>query len=517
MESFYLTLPSNDDSIKYFPENTPNSWKNRLSSLIALDKDGEVGMSSISLPHESRLKKYLNNLPFATRLLTTKRRVYVVVTQQLDVTTTYVHYSDIKDKPLDTPHNLLKALFEVEREKYLLNLGESGVWANEMPTGKFPDLQFDVSFNDALETCTVSAEKTIPDTLSNNDVRDHVYFELRKDLCILLGWIQPKARFNVSTFKNAANLASRKRVNVWFESRSDSSILKRYWSMEENGEMFKFYLHELMWTFINTKRSAYKRGTSASRIFYVYSSIGDPVTIGNTNNSWKNRLNRRLDLEGAWEVEGLNKDITPEKIIHLFTRYNMSNFYFTLPSNNGSIKYFPGNTSNSWKNRLYQHLDLEGDWEVGMSSISLPHESILIPYLKRLSNGSAMLKTWRVVYRKRGSSGALTEVSARVNYGDVKHRRMETAYTLLQALFEAEYVKFLDQLQNYDSLYEGDQPLQFDVMYDEGNESITVSAENVNFQLRKDSCLLFGWIKDITYKGWEKREKIYRNKKSERF
>ena len=50
--------------------------------------------------------------------------------------------------------------------------------------------------------------------------------------------------------------------------------------MEENGEMIRFYLHELVWTFINTKRSAYKQGTSASRTLYVYCSIGDPVTIG---------------------------------------------------------------------------------------------------------------------------------------------------------------------------------------------------------------------------------------------
>ncbi|PFX33328.1 Uncharacterized protein F54H12.2 [Stylophora pistillata] len=160
-------------------------------------------------------------------------------------------------------------------------------------------------------------------------------------------------------------------------------------------------------------------------------------------------------------------------------------------------------------------LDLEGDWDVGLSSISLPHESLLIPYLKRLSNGSAMLKTWGVVFRKRGNSGALTELSTTVDYGDVKHRRMETVYDLLQALFEAEYVKFLNQLQNYDSLYEGEHPLQFDVMYDEANESITISAEkvaesefrsfrvfreNANFHLRKDLCLLFDWIKDITYK-----------------
>ena len=64
----------------------------------------------------------------------------------------------------------------------------------------------------------------------------------------------------------------------------------------------------------------------------------------------------------------------------------MDSFYLTLPSNDGSIKYFPGNTNNSWKNRLNKRLDLEGDWGVGMSSISLPRESLLLPYLKGLKD-----------------------------------------------------------------------------------------------------------------------------------
>ena len=128
----------------------------------------------------------------------------------------------------------------------------------------------------------------------------------------------------------------------------------------------------------------------------------------------------------------------------------MSDFYLTLPSNDGSVKYFPGNSNNSWKNRLNKRLDLEGEWEVGMSSISLPSESILTPYLKGLSDGSGMLKTHRVLYRKRGSSsGALTEVYTTVNYSDVKHRHMETVYDLLQVLFETEYLKFLDQHKEY--------------------------------------------------------------------
>ena len=122
----------------------------------------------------------------------------------------------------------------------------------------------------------------------------------------------------------------------------------------------------------------------------------------------------------------------------------MSNFYLTLPSNDGSVKYFPGNTNNSWKNLLNRRLDLKGAWEVGMSSISLPSESLLIPYLKGLNDGSILLRTFRMVYRSRENLDQ--SILTLVEYSDLKHRRLETVYELLQALFEAEWLKFLDQL-----------------------------------------------------------------------
>ncbi|PFX25071.1 hypothetical protein AWC38_SpisGene10313 [Stylophora pistillata] len=484
MESFYLTLPSNDDSIKYFPENTPNSWKNRLSSLIALDKDWEVGMSSISLPHESRLKKYLHNIPEKTRLLTTKRRVYVVVTQQLDVTTNYVHYSDINDKPLDTPHDLLKALFEVEREKFILDLEESGVWANEMPTGKFPNLQFDFSFDDVLETCTVSPEKIIPDTLSNNDVRDNVYFELRKDLCILLGWVQPKAWFNVISVKNAQNLAFRKRGNIWFEPRT---IAKRYWSMEENGEMVKFYLHELVWTFINTKQFAYKRGTSASRTFYVYSSIGDPVTIGSQRTDLLLQVPYHPQLHGSFFY-------APPKIHY-------------IPLRNSMVDVSEIQISETDTNSLTQFDD-------GTSIVTLHFRKKKRIKQRRLTDGFIMMKSYRELYINSGCKDTCVVVS----YGDIKDTPMTTAYDFLKILFDREYELFLDQLTQDHSLVHkpGKEQLQFDTIFNEEEGTITVISEKVDdsvfssrtdfklhchFALRKDMCELFGWTKSAQYKS----------------
>ena len=93
----------------------------------------------------------------------------------------------------------------------------------------------------------------------------------------------------------------------------------------------------------------------------------------------------------------------------------MSNFYLTLPSNNGSVKYFPGNANNSWKNRLDKRLDLDGQWDVGMSNISLPHDSPLLSHLKGLKDSSFLMKSYREVQDKKGDKD-MTDVT----YGDIK-------------------------------------------------------------------------------------------------
>ena len=75
-------------------------------------------------------------------------------------------------------------------------------------------------------------------------------------------------------------------------------------------------------------------------------------------------------------------------------------FYLTLPSNDGSLKYFPDNKNNSWKNRLDKRIDLEGEWEVGLSSISLPHDSKMSSYLKGLKDDDVLLTTGRIKVAK---------------------------------------------------------------------------------------------------------------------
>ena len=69
-------------------------------------------------------------------------------------------------------------------------------------------------------------------------------------------------------------------------------------------------------------------------------------------------------------------------------------FYLTLPGSHGNLKYIPDNKNSAWKNRLDKRIDLEGEWEVGLSSISLPHDSKMSSYLKGLKD-DVLLTTGR--------------------------------------------------------------------------------------------------------------------------
>lgn len=65
---FYLTLPSNDVSKKYYPENSTRWWKIRLDHAIRLEGRWQVGLSSLSIPSrkidetDGKLFKYLDKL-----------------------------------------------------------------------------------------------------------------------------------------------------------------------------------------------------------------------------------------------------------------------------------------------------------------------------------------------------------------------------------------------------------------------------------------------------------------------
>jgi len=50
----------------------------------------------------------------------------------------------------------------------------------------------------------------------------------------------------------------------------------------------------------------------------------------------------------------------------------MNHFYLTLPSDSSS-KYFPENTAASFKTKLSERIDLDGDYEFGLAQLLYPH------------------------------------------------------------------------------------------------------------------------------------------------
>jgi len=52
-------------------------------------------------------------------------------------------------------------------------------------------------------------------------------------------------------------------------------------------------------------------------------------------------------------------------------RMNVRRFYFTLPSNS-SMNYYPSNTVARYTTKLPQVTELDGDWEVALTEISIP-------------------------------------------------------------------------------------------------------------------------------------------------
>lgn len=62
-----------------------------------------------------------------------------------------------------------------------------------------------------------------------------------------------------------------------------------------------------------------------------------------------------------------------------------------LFSNDGSLKYFLDNKNNFWKNWLDKCIDLEGEWEVGLSSILFLYDFKVFSYFKGLKDDDVLL------------------------------------------------------------------------------------------------------------------------------
>ena len=296
---FYATLPSNDGSIKYYPQNTNHSWKNRLSHRIDLEGDWEVGLASISLPCQSLLQDYLQTLKADDVLLRTVCKVYNTLSRSYDTKITIVRNKDVQDKRLVTVHDLIEALFDVEHDYFVIALDKT-FYINL--TNKH--LQLDVSLDEESET-----SKNIKTyTLSLDTVAAFVQVMLREDLCRLFQWIQdgPPALDRTLIIQNGNNLTLEKNRQGWHESLSkrQSGVRKHSLTLYDlsfslNFKAVVFYLHEVTWTFLNTKTCTYKKDNKP-RSLYVYSSLCNPVMVGDQTTVLLRQVPYRPLLTGTY-------------------------------------------------------------------------------------------------------------------------------------------------------------------------------------------------------------------------
>ena len=229
--TFYLTLPGSHGNLKYIPDNKNSAWKNRLDKRIDLQGEWEVGLSSISLPHDSKMSSYLKGLKDDV-LLTTGR--IKVATGDIQHKVTYnVTYGDIKQHRIETVHDLLKSLFDEERLKCIMNMG-SAFWSH-FPSGH--SAQFEVIADEHKETVSVTADKVKSTDITHQEARDGLYFELP---CELFGWtkkttvryrriVSGTIEENYSVSRPAHNLTETKRGTVWsYDRRLTTSSLAYY-------------------------------------------------------------------------------------------------------------------------------------------------------------------------------------------------------------------------------------------------------------------------------------------------
>ena len=169
-----------------------------------------------------------------------------------------VTYGEVKQRRIDTAHDLLKAMFDVEQNKGVFDLRNA--WATGFANGQ--SAQFKV-------------------------IADDIYFCIRADLCELMGWTSSTdvsyysgGVLNTSTVDSpGSNLITHKIGRSWNVSRSltTQNAYNRYDinSTQSSGtDMKKLYLSEIVWTFANIKR-----GTARTNLLLACSTCTRSVIL----------------------------------------------------------------------------------------------------------------------------------------------------------------------------------------------------------------------------------------------
>ncbi|PFX19071.1 hypothetical protein AWC38_SpisGene16508 [Stylophora pistillata] len=331
---FCLTLPSNDASKKYYPENPNRSWKNRLDRTIRLEGTWQVGLSSLSVPtrkigeSNGDLQKYLETLQDSDVLLSTSRITLSPTERQVMIKHSVTH-GDIKFYKLDTSFDVLEALLKEEylhfthhRPPHLREYFSNGEKA-----------QFDTIVDRQRGTIEIDPINIDRDQITDFTIRRQVYIELAKGLCEVSGWtrrsqvtgtgVSGQSIVNDNVTRPGPNLDVRKTGTQWTIDKSYDTVVLLDETYDipfvdrNNPVTHRFLMSDIAWTFLQVNRSS-DHVPSENRVYrslYVYSSLIDLVLMGDQTAD----LLRQVPLE---EVEKGTYYFHPSQIQYIELRNN---------------------------------------------------------------------------------------------------------------------------------------------------------------------------------------------------
>ena len=213
-----------------------------------------------------------------------------------------------------------------------------------------------------------------------------------------------------------------------------------------------------------------------------------------------------------------------------------SGIVVTLPSSSSKSE-FPNNKTSSCKIRLPYPLELNGKWEVGLSSITLPDTYLEMSILKELNtfelktvrnyigdsvevpkNNTAILTVTCAIKLLRGAFPGIKNFILHVKYDDIKHSNVITdGISFMKVVINKYEELFMQRRTNYDEgpgnntrLKESQTTLNTDqktkgIFYFkwEGDELVIDNKNSPNYEKPEHPYMFVIWNKDLALKmGW---------------
>ena len=151
-----------------------------------------------------------------------------------------------------------------------------------------------------------------------------------------------------------------------------------------------------------------------------------------------------------------------------------SEFYVTLPSNS-SMQYFPDNKTSNFKSKLSRTLQLDGEWEVGLTEIVYPHTCY------NIREGKNSVEIY--------ASDNLYLVFKTVEYS-IQPGYYEKVQDVIDALYKAGLANLTDVVLSYD---------------DTSKRVTAKCGKRVVVKLQGDITRMFGFLNETTIRASDEK------------